>query len=47
MVFDNAADLASVERFVPPAGPGRVVITSRISIGRRTGRCRSRSWTRR
>jgi Tetratricopeptide repeat len=27
-VFDNAADLASVERFVPPAGPGRVLITT-------------------
>ena len=28
VVFDNAADWASVERFVPPAGPGRVLITS-------------------
>ena len=28
VVFDNAADWAAVERFVPPAGPGRVLITS-------------------
>jgi hypothetical protein len=28
LVFDNAPDLASVERFLPPAGPGRVLITS-------------------
>ena len=28
MVFDNAPDRASVERFVPPAGPGRLLITT-------------------
>jgi hypothetical protein len=28
LVFDNAPDLASVERFLPPAGPGRILITS-------------------
>jgi hypothetical protein len=28
LIFDNAADRASVERFLPPAGPGRVLITS-------------------
>ncbi len=28
VVFDNAADLPSVERFVPPAGRGRVLITT-------------------
>ena len=28
VVLDNAADLASVAAFIPPAGPGRVVITS-------------------
>ena len=28
LVFDNAADLASVEAFLPPAGPGKVLITS-------------------
>ena len=28
LVFDNAADRASVERFLPPAGRGRVLITS-------------------
>ena len=28
MVFDNAADMASVTAFLPPAGPGRVLITS-------------------
>ena len=28
MVFDNAPDRASVEPFVPPAGPGRVLITT-------------------
>ena len=27
-MFDNAPDRASVERFVPPAGPGRVLITT-------------------
>jgi Tetratricopeptide repeat len=28
MVFDNVPDRAAVERFVPPAGPGRVLITT-------------------
>jgi Tetratricopeptide repeat len=28
LIFDNAAALASVADFLPPAGPGRVVITS-------------------
>ena len=28
LVFDNAVDMASVAAFLPPAGPGRVLITS-------------------
>jgi hypothetical protein len=32
LVFDNAPDRASVAPLVPPAGPGRVVITSRNQI---------------
>ena len=28
LLFDNAEDLASVAAFLPPAGPGRVLITS-------------------
>jgi hypothetical protein len=28
LVFDNAADMASVAAFLPPAGPGRVLVTS-------------------
>jgi Tetratricopeptide repeat len=28
VIFDNAADLAAVAAFLPPAGPGRVLITS-------------------
>ena len=32
LVFDNAPDRASVARFLPPAGPGRVLITSRNQI---------------
>jgi Tetratricopeptide repeat len=28
MIFDNTADMASVATFLPPAGPGRVLITS-------------------
>jgi hypothetical protein len=28
VVFDNVPDLAAVEAFLPPAGPGRVLITS-------------------
>ena len=32
LVFDNASDRASVARFLPPAGPGRVLITSRNQI---------------
>jgi hypothetical protein len=32
LVFDNAPDRASVARLVPPAGPGRVLITSRNQI---------------
>ena len=31
-MFDNAPDRASMARFVPPAGPGRVLITSRNQI---------------
>jgi hypothetical protein len=29
LIFDNAVDLASVAEYLPPAGPGRVLITSR------------------
>jgi hypothetical protein len=29
LIFDNAPDWASVQAFLPPAGPGRVLITSR------------------
>jgi Domain of unknown function (DUF4062)/Tetratricopeptide repeat len=32
LVFDNAPDRGSVARFVPPAGPGRVLITSQDQI---------------
>jgi hypothetical protein len=32
LIFDNAPDRAAVARFVPPAGPGRVLITSRNQI---------------
>ena len=32
LVFDNVPDHASVASFVPPAGPGRVLITSRNQI---------------
>jgi uncharacterized protein DUF4062/tetratricopeptide repeat protein len=32
LVFDNAPDRASVERFVPPTGAGRVLITSRNAL---------------
>ena len=32
LVFDNAPDRASVAAFVPPAGPGQVLITSRNQI---------------
>ncbi len=32
LVFDNAPDRASVARFIPPAGSGRVLITSRNQI---------------
>jgi Tetratricopeptide repeat len=32
LVFDNAPDRASVERFLPPAGAGRVLITSRNAL---------------
>ena len=28
LVFDNVPDLAAVEAFLPPAGPGRVLVTS-------------------
>jgi hypothetical protein len=28
LIFDNAADEPSIRRFLPPAGPGRVVVTS-------------------
>ena len=32
LVFDNAPDWASVAAFVPPTGPGRVLVTSRNQI---------------
>ena len=32
LIFDNAADLASVAAFLPPAGPGQVLITSQNSL---------------
>jgi hypothetical protein len=32
LVFDNAPDRASVQRFLPPAGGGRVLITSRNAL---------------
>jgi Tetratricopeptide repeat len=32
VAFDNAPDRASVERFLPPAGPGRVLITSQSAL---------------
>ena len=32
LVFDNAPDWISVERFLPPAGNGRVLITSRNAL---------------
>ncbi len=32
MVFDNVADSMSVERFLPPAGPGRVLITTQNQL---------------
>jgi hypothetical protein len=32
LVFDNAPDRASLQRFLPPAGAGRVLITSRNAL---------------
>jgi Tetratricopeptide repeat len=32
LVFDNAPDRAAVEAFLPPAGPGRVLITSQSAV---------------
>lgn len=32
VVFDNVPDRAAVERFVPPAGPGRVLITTQNQL---------------
>jgi hypothetical protein len=32
LIFDNAPDRESVEAFVPPAGPGRVLITSQSAL---------------
>ena len=32
LVFDNAPDRGSVEAFLPPAGPGRVLITSQSAL---------------
>ncbi len=32
LIFDNADDMASVAAFLPPAGPGRVLITSRNAL---------------
>jgi hypothetical protein len=32
LVFDNARDRAAVEAFLPPAGPGRVLVTSQSAV---------------
>ncbi len=32
LIFDNAADRGSVEAFLPPAGPGRVLITTQNPV---------------
>jgi hypothetical protein len=32
LIFDNAPDRVSVEAFLPPAGPGRVLITSQSAL---------------
>ena len=32
LIFDNVPDRASVEAFLPPAGPGRVLITSQSAL---------------
>jgi hypothetical protein len=32
LIFDNAPDRASVEAFLPPTGPGRVLITSQSAL---------------
>jgi hypothetical protein len=32
LVFDNAPDRAAVEPFLPPAGPGRVLVTSQSAV---------------
>jgi hypothetical protein len=32
VVFDNVPDRASVARFVPPAGPARVLITTQSQV---------------
>jgi hypothetical protein len=32
LVFDNAPDRAAVEEFLPPAGPGRVLVTSQSAV---------------
>jgi len=32
LVFDNAPDRAAVEPFLPPAGPGRVLVTSQSAL---------------
>ncbi len=32
VVFDNVPDRASVQRFVPPAGPGRILITTQNQL---------------
>ena len=32
VIFDNVPDLASVEAFLPPAGPGRVLFTSQSQL---------------
>ena len=34
LIFDNAADRKAVDRFLPPAGRGRVLVTSRSALWR-------------
>ena len=39
LIFDNAADMATVTDFLPPAGSGRVLITSQTLSGRTARSC--------
>jgi len=46
LIFDNAADMGAVADFLPPAGPGQVLVTSQNPTRHCVCRCSAPRWPR-